>query len=245
MPSAATQYAIIIPACNEEACIRAVIEDLWETLDDEKFVIAVGVNGTTDRTTEIAQAAGALVAISEKQGYGHGCRAAIEKVCAAHPEIRAYIFFAADGANDPRDIPKLLEAHEQGAAMVLGCRTTLRENFPVMGILHIFANRLLGFWCGILTGRFFKDLGPLRLIERGAFDAMQLREWIYGWTIEAQIRAVCLKIAISEVPVRERRRIAGEQKISGNSAWHTLRIGCAIFAAGWRSRFRKTEDDHG
>src|SRR5207302_10962296 len=104
------------------------------------------------------------------------------------------------------------------------------------------ANRFLAAWCACLTGKFFVDIGPLRLIERNLFHAMQLREWTYGWTIEAQIRAVLLGATVREVPVRERTRIAGIQKVSRVSWRHSLKIGIEIFCAAWRTRFRQAAE---
>jgi glycosyltransferase involved in cell wall biosynthesis len=231
------RYAIVIPACNEEPCIAAVLSELRAHLDPARFEIAVGVNGTTDGTVQVARDAGALVAETAVRGYGHGCRAAIDFLAASGRAVDAYIFLAADGANDPADIASLVEAHAQGCEFVLGCRTTRRENWRVMGWQHVAANRFLGFWCACLTGRFFRDIGPLRLIERGLFHAMNLREWTYGWTIEAQMRAVALGAKIREVTVRERRRVAGVQKVSRVSGLHSLKIGAKIILAGFRSRF--------
>lgn len=232
-------YAVIIPACDEEACLRDVLDELRDTLDPARFCIAVGVNGSTDRTAQIARATGAVVAETPRRGYGYGCQAAIDLLTSTATPVDAYLFLAADGANDPRDITALVAAHETGASMILGCRTTLRANLKTMGWRHMLANHLLGAWCGCLTGRVFYDLGPMRLIERPLFEAMQLREWTYGWTIEAQIRAVMLGASIREIPVRERKRLAGTQKVSGVSWRHTLRVALTIASAGWRARLAR------
>ena len=58
-----------------------------------------------------------------------------------------------------------------------------------------------------------------------------------GWTIEAQVRAARLGAEIAEVPVRERQRIAGRQKVSRVSLRRTFAIGVKIIAAGFRARF--------
>ena len=63
------------------------------------------------------------------------------------------------------------------------------------------------------------------------------------YAIEAQIRAVELGAKICETPVRERQRIAGEQKVSRVSWQHTLKIGAEIVCAGWRTRFPKRSVD--
>ena len=146
------RIAIIIPACNEEACLGLVLEELLGTIDPGKFVVAVGVNDSTDRTAEVAQRHPVIVAETERRGYGHGCRAAIEAVNRAHPDIAGYIFMAADGASDPADIASLLAPAREGFALVLGARTGRTGNWRAMTLPHVIANFSLGLWCGLLTG---------------------------------------------------------------------------------------------
>ena len=230
-------FAVIMPACDEEACIAAVLAEMRAALDPARFVFAVGVNDSRDRTAEISREHGAHVGETASRGYGHGCQAAVDELVRRGVAVDGYIFCAADGANDPKDILSLVAAHERGANMVLGSRTTERANWTAMNAHYVAANRVFGFLVGLLTGRFFTDLGPLRLIERDLFHAMNLREWTYGWTIEAQIRAVMLGANIVEIPVRERERIAGEQKVGRVSWTRTLSVAMQIAAAGVRSRF--------
>lgn len=233
----APRFSIIIPACEEEACIAAVLSELKQMLDPNELVLAVGVNGSTDATAARARACeGVLVAETDRKGYGHGCQAAIDLVREQHPSVKAYIFVAGDGASEPADILALMKAHEAGNELVLGCRTLRLDNVRTMGWPHMLANLALGAWCTLLTGRLFADIGPLRLISRRLMEAMELREWSYGWTIEAQIRAANLGARMVEIPVRERRRLAGRQKVSRVSWRQTLRVGGAILAAGWRTR---------
>ena len=44
------EFAIIVPACNEAACLGAVLDELLAAVDPEKFVVAVGVNASSDAT---------------------------------------------------------------------------------------------------------------------------------------------------------------------------------------------------
>jgi hypothetical protein len=237
-PTFEGQIAIIIPACDEEACIGPVLEELQAQLDPEKFVIAVGVNGSSDRTAEIARAHSALVAETSRRGYGYGCQSAIDLATTVVPAVRAYIFFAGDGASDPRDVRKLVNAYEQGYTFVLGARTGQMRNWRTMRVSHVIANFAVALWCGVLAGRWFKDLAPLRLIERKLFEAIAPREMTFGWTIEPQIAAARLGAAICEVPAGERPRLAGQQKVSGVTWRRTFVIGCRILAAGFRARLR-------
>lgn len=229
------QIGIIIPACNEEECIGTVLSELIRAIDPEKFVVVVGVNGSADRTAEVARGFPVLVAETPRLGYGHGCQAAIDLCASVLPPVRAYVFFAGDGASDPRDIARLVAACERGYTFVLGARTSLSTNWRVMGVSHVAANFALASWCGFLAGRFFTDLAPLRLIDRELFEKIAPREMTYGWTIEPQIAAVKFGAKICEIPAHERPRVAGMQKVSGVT-WHrTFSIGCRICAAGFRT----------
>ena len=230
------EFAIIIPACDEAACIGAVLDEFLATVDPEKFVIAVGVNGSSDSTAQIARQRPVLVAETERRGYGHGCQSAIDLTNNLFPAIRAYIFCAGDGATDPRDLRRLVAAFEQGYDFVLGSRTKRLRNWRTMTVRHLVANALLGLWCGALSGRRFSDLGPLRMISRRLFEKIAPQEMTFGWTIEAQIAAARLRATICEVPVNERRRIAGRQKVSGVTWRRTFSVGCQIVAAGHRAR---------
>ena len=232
------QIAIIIPACDEEACVGQVLDELLAVIDREKFVVAVGVNGSSDKTAEIARARGVFVAETSKRGYGYGCQSAIDLLVAAVPQTRAYIFFAGDGASDPRDVRQLVDAYEQGFTFVLGARTGQLRNWRTMHLSHVIANFAVALWCGVLAGRWFKDLAPLRLIDRRLFETIAPREMTFGWTIEPQIVAAKLRAAICEVPASERPRLAGRQKVSGVTWRQTFAIGCRILAAGWRARLR-------
>ena len=167
-PARKRRIALILPACHEEETIGPVLDELRDKLDTRwDWVVAVGVNGSAigaDRTAELARRhpLHPVVAETPAQGYGFGCQAVIDRLKETGGEIDAFIFFAADGANDPADLPRLVAAYEEGSDFVLGCRTGLRRptNLAVMGWSHLLANRVLGAWCGWLTGRWFQDIGP-------------------------------------------------------------------------------------
>ena len=58
----------------------------------------------------------------------------------------------------------------------------------------------------------------------------------YGWTVEMQIKALQMGLRVREVSVRYGRRVAGENKVSGNlraslkAGWIILRT---VFRARW------------
>jgi len=235
-PMRRPEFAVVIPVCDESACIGPVLDELLSFLDPERFVIVVGINGSMDASGDIARHRPVLVAETNLLGYGHGCIAAISLAKKIFPTIEAYIFCAGDGATDPCDLRPMAAAFEEGYDLVLGSRTRRLSNWRNMNPGHVIANAGLGLWAGLLSGRLFSDLGPLRVVRRTLFERIALKEMTFGWTIEAQIAAAKLGATICEIPVRERRRIAGRQKVSGVSWRRTLAIGCQIFAAGWRAQ---------
>ncbi len=231
--------AIILPARDEEAALAPVLTELLPHAAQHRAVVAVGLNDCRDDSRSVAEAHGVLVGETKTRGYGHGCLAGIAAVRAAGFQPDAYIFMAADGAHDPAELPRLIDPWRAGARLVLGQRTSIAANWPRLGYTRAAFNMFLGAWAGVLSGKFYRDLGPFRLIERQLFEGIAAQETAWGWTIEPQVVAPRLGVRAVEVSVTERLRIAGEQKVTGVSLTHTLRIGLEIVRAGWRSRVRK------
>lgn len=210
------------------------LEELMRVVPAE-VPIAVGMNACSDETGRIARAHSVLVGETANLGYGHGCLAAIEALEEAGIEVSSYLFLAGDGANRPEDALRLIQhfAESPTDRFLIGLREFDLASW-LAGFGRALPNLLLGLWCRLLGGQFFHDLGPLRLIERELFEEISPQELTWGWTIEAQIRAGQLGVPIVSIPVVERERLAGEQKVSGVSLLRSLRIGAAIAAAGWR-----------
>lgn len=229
-------YAIILPVQNEDAIIGATLDELQRHLP-ENCIIAVGLNACTDESRPVCAERGVIIGETGKSGYGWGCQAAID-IVESKCEPRAYLFCAGDGANDPRDLAKLIDAFEKGENnFVMGLRKFDLQNwFNEFG--RALPNLILGLACASLGGQFFHDLGPLRLIERNLFRRMNLQEMVWGWTIEAQIRSAQLGERISTVRISERPRQGGEQKVSGVSLKRSTKIGWEILKAAWRTSRR-------
>ncbi len=236
---APTRYAIIIPVYNEAECLPLLLKEYQAELD-ERFIIAIGLNCSTDESDAIARQYQCLVGSTPTKGYGHGCMAAIEAVRNdkdKNKTVKAYLFAAADGASSPQDLIRLAEQYEQGYDFVIGQRLFTPRGWCQLSLQQKIGNIILGLWASILSLYPWSDLGPTRLIDRSLFECMSLQEWVWGWTIEAQIKAAHLKSSIKSIPVRERQRLAGTQKISNRGVAHSLTIAFEIIKAGYRSRF--------
>lgn len=234
-------YLIVIPVQNEEEALPETLAELSRVLP-EGCRIAVGLNACTDNSRDVCERFPVMIGDTNESGYGYGCQIAIDAANNAAFVPDAYLFFAADGANAPEDLLRLIDAYENHAndGFVIGMREfhlkSWWENFG-----RALPNLILGGLCHLLGGQFFYDLGPLRLIEQNLFEKMNLCEMVWGWTIEAQIRAAQLGVFITTIPAEERPRRAGEQKVSGVSLWRSCRIGLAIGRAAWRTRFSELD----
>jgi glycosyltransferase involved in cell wall biosynthesis len=227
----------IIPARNEADCIAAVIRALLaqRTPDGHRLCeVIVADNGSTDATARIARDAGARVVTVPQRGYGRACWEAVQ---ASHGGV--LLFVDGDGAADPRDAPDLLREIERGADLVIGIRTA--PDAGAMTVTQRFGNALA---CALMRGLWRMpavDLGPHRAIRREAFDALDLQDRSFGWTVEMQVRAHVLGLRVSQRPVRWHARAGGVSKISGTLRG-VLGAGCGIVGMivrlWWRERHR-------
>ena len=198
---------IIIPALNEEAAIGGVVTSVRDQVER----VVVVDNGSTDRTAELASAAGADTIFVAKPGYGRACLAGV--AAAEHADL--LIFMDGDGADDPSDLSDLIEPIKSGRAdLVIGSRALGQSERGALTPVQRFGNGLATFLMRTIWGGTFTDLGPFRAIRRSAYLSLNMQAPTYGWTVEMQARALKQRLRCVEVPVAYRRRI-GVSKISG------------------------------
>lgn len=147
--------AVLIPCYNEAKTIKKVVEDFRMALPHAD--IYVYDNNSTDRTDEIARAAGAIVRYEHKQGKGNVVRAMFRDI-----EADCYIMTDGDDTYPASFAPSLERlVLEEGADMAVGDRlssTYFTENkrpfhnvgnVLVRGLINrLFKARL----CDIMTG---------------------------------------------------------------------------------------------
>jgi glycosyltransferase involved in cell wall biosynthesis len=214
--------SVVIPALNEEEPIAGVVRAIPRGVADEIIVVD---NGSTDRTAERAQAAGARVVHEPQRGYGRACRAGM---WAVSPQAEVVIFLDGDGSDCPELMPRLLAPIAAGTHdFVIGSRTRGRRETGSMNLSQLLAGRVAGLMLRTLYGVRFTDMCPFRAIRREALEKLGMREETYGWNLEMQIRAARAGLRILEVPVDHRRRAGGKSKVSG-TVTGTIRAGVRI-----------------
>lgn len=200
---------VIIPALNEEEAIGRVIADIPRGVQR----VWVVDNGSTDRTAEVAAAAGAQVLHQPERGYGAACLLGID--AALQAGAQTLVFLDGDYSDFPGQIPDLLHPLTADSAdLVIGSRELGHREAGSLMPQQRFGNWLATTLMRWIYGVHYTDLGPFRAITRSAYEQLGMRDRNYGWTVEMQIRAAQLGLRGVEVPVDYRPRI-GTSKVSG------------------------------
>ena len=201
-----------MPAYNEEASVGKVLAALPAGWVRQAVVVN---NGSTDRTAEVAAAAGAVVVQEDRRGYGQACLTGIGFLSKLPQPPDVLVFLDADFSDFPEELPALVNpVLKEGRALVIGSRTLGRRQrgslTPQQRVGNWLATRLLHFFYGVK----YTDLGPFRAVRFSSLLEMNMQDTTYGWTVEMQLKAAKMGLSVAEVPVSYRRRI-GTSKISG------------------------------
>ena len=108
----------VIPAYDEELTIGSVL--LLTAKHVDRCIVVD--DGSTDRTTEIARAAGAtVIVLPENRGKAHALFTGLDAVRTLDPDI--VVLIDADGQNNPAEIPVLIAPITRNEAdLVIGSR---------------------------------------------------------------------------------------------------------------------------
>jgi glycosyltransferase involved in cell wall biosynthesis len=222
----------IIPALNEEEPIGNVVRQVAETGIPNEIIVVD--NGSSDRTAERADKAGARVVMAAR-GYGRACAAG---VAAVQPECEIIVFLDGDGSDCPEFLPRLVgpilaRTHD----FVIGSRTRGKRESGSMNVQQIISGRVAGWLISMLYGVRYTDMCPFRAIRRDALEKLAMTEMTYGWNLEMQMKAARAGLRILEIPVNHHRRAGGESKVSGTLRG-TFVAGARIFATFLRIAFK-------
>ena len=212
--------SVIIPAYNEQESVGKVVSEIPRPTVNQIIVVD---NGSTDKTAEVAQRAGAQVVFESKRGYGQACLRGL----AALEDPSIVVFLDGDYSDYPEELTDLCEPISNDVAdIVIGSRV-LGESAP--GALLPQAR--FGNWLAVLLirklfGVKFTDIGPFRAISYDCLKKLNMEDTDFGWTVEMQVKAALGKLRCLEIPVRYRKRI-GNSKITGTISG-SLRAGSKI-----------------
>ena len=180
-----TKIAALIPCYNEELTIGQVIADLKKILPEASMYVFD--NNSTDRTAEIAAAAGASVIKEKRQGKGFVVRSMFSKI-----EADIYVMVDGDGTYDISRLPEMISlVVEDKADLVVGTRLKTHSN-NAFRPLHTFGNKLVRF----LINRLFKTrltdiMSGFRVMNRDFVKNINIMS--SGFEIETEMSIKALK----------------------------------------------------
>ncbi len=193
------QIAVMVPCLNEEAAIGKVIADFRTALPGA--VIFVYDNGSTDRTIEVATAAGAIVRKETLKGKGNVMRRMFADI-----EADIYVLVDGDDTYHAASAPALIERLQTDCLdMVNGAREEKSELAYRAG--HRFGNRLLSGLVAWFFGERFNDmLSGYRIMSRRFVKSFPALASGFEIETELTVHALQLNLPIAEVmtPYRER-----------------------------------------
>jgi glycosyltransferase involved in cell wall biosynthesis len=187
------RIAVLVPCFNEEATIAKVVADFRAALP--KATIYVYDNNSTDRTVEIARAAGALVRREMHQGKGNVVRRMFADV-----DADLYVLVDGDATYDAASVRAMISRLlEERLDTVIAARVPEEPGAYRPG--HQMGNRLLTHFFAVTFNATFTDiLSGYRVFSRRFVKSFPVLS--RGFEIETELSAHALELdlAVGEVP---------------------------------------------
>jgi len=219
---AAPLVSVVMPCLNEEATVGVCVAKAREWLRRSAVpgeVIVVD-NGSTDRSVELAEAAGARVVHERRRGYG---QAYLRGFAEARGDF--VVMGDSDDTYDFADLDRLIEPLQRGADMVVGNRFMGGISRGAMPWTHRYiGSPIINFLIRLFFGAKIGDSqSGLRAFRRTIPDDLRLRSVGMELASEMIVSAARAGLRIAEVPATYNVR-RGESKLNTfQDGWRHLR----------------------
>ncbi len=211
--------ACVVPCHNEEAAIGKVVRDLRAALPEAE--IYVYDNASTDRTVEVARAAGAIIREERRKGKGNVIRRAFADV-----DADALLIIDGDDTYDASRAREMVDLLFEGPYdQVLGVRRETVDGAYRTG--HAVGNKLLTGAVRSLFGNDVTDmLSGYRVFSRRFVKSFPALSRQFETETEMTVHALILRLPTAEIPVDFKDRPAGsESKLrTYRDGWRILRV---------------------
>jgi glycosyltransferase involved in cell wall biosynthesis len=214
--------SVVIPCLNEAenivSCVTAALEAIVRMGVHGEVVVAD--NNSEDDSARLAEQAGARVVVERRRGYGSAYLAGFEA-----SRGRYIVMADADLTYDFDEIPRFVEALEEGAEMVIGDRMDNIQPGAMPWLHRYIGNPIL---TGLLNLFFSTGISDahcgMRALRREVLPRLDLRTTGMEFASEMVIRASKENLKIAEFPIEYHPR-GGESKLSSfRDGWRHLRF---------------------
>ena len=208
-----TKLVIMIPALNEEKNIADVIKRIPKKMASKTEIVVIN-DGSTDRTKEVAKAAGAtVIGFKKNRGLAIAFKKGVEYAISVNADIIVNI--DADGQHPPEKIPELISPIiKDKADLVIGSR--LIQVDGKMKKSKFYSNILLSKFMSFLIGQnIYDSTSGFRAFTSEVAKAMNIIDK-YTYTQQQLIQAAYHKFKILEIPIPIINREDGESRLMKN-----------------------------
>src|SRR5262245_15402031 len=215
-PWSGPRIAVLVPCFNEEAAIATVVDDFRAALPEA--TVYVYDNNSTDRTAEVARAAGALVRRETHQGKGNVVRRMFADV-----DADIYVLVDGDATYDaPSARGMIAHLAEERLDMVVAARVGEERSAYRLG--HRTGNWLLtAFFASVFKATFTDILSGYRVFSRRFVKSFPVLSRGFEIETELSVHALELELAVAEIQTPYFARPKGS--VSKLSTWRDgLRI---------------------
>ena len=195
--------SVVMGTYNEAAAVATVLADIDAVTDGRAEVVCV--DGSSDRTPEIAREHGARVIEQEPQGYGVAVSEAIRT-----PDRPVVVTTDCDDTYPMEALPAFLESINAGADVVSGDR--LYHGAETMPALNRLGNHAFAAMASLLMGTRVHDTTTgMRAYRREVIESIEWTENT-GLSAELLIRPLMRGYDVRERPIAYAERL-GETKL--------------------------------
>jgi glycosyltransferase involved in cell wall biosynthesis len=217
------RVSIVMPCLNEAATVATCVAKAraWLTSTGITGEVLVVDNGSTDRSAELAAAAGAQVIQEDRRGYGHAYQRGFAE---ARGDI--IVMGDADDTYDFSQLDDLIRPLEDGYDLVLGNRFAGGIRPGAMPWAHRYIgspiiNFLIRRFIGVPIG---DSQSGFRAFTRSAYERLRLRSGGMELASEMIVNAAREGLRVTEVPAPYNIRL-GESKLETvRDGWRHLRF---------------------
>jgi dolichol-phosphate mannosyltransferase len=219
--SRTVRATVCLPTYNERENLPRMIDALAGVLRDGDRVLVIDDNspdGTGELADRLAETRPFVEVLHrrKKEGLGRAYVAGFQHVLGTDAEL--VLEMDCDFSHDPADVPRLIEAAEEGADLALGSRYVPGGSTRNWGVMRRLISRGGSLYTAFFLHMGVKDpTGGFKCFRRPVLEQLDLHEITprgYAFQIEMTWRVKQLGFHVVEIPITFVDREVGQSKMS-------------------------------